>query len=48
MIKMLDVMNEAEIYELLHDVSIETRVILDEAIERFKADNQAKIKGCKL
>lgn len=48
MIKMLDVMSYAEIFELLHDINIETRSLLDEALTRFKAENQAKISESKL
>lgn len=46
MIKMLDVMGEAEIYEMLYDVSADTRIILDEMLQKFKTDNQKKIQGC--
>jgi hypothetical protein len=48
LVKLLNLMSESEIYELLYDVDIETRAILDEALMLFKAENQAKIQGGKL
>lgn len=41
---MLDLLSEAEIFELLHDINIDTRVILDHELQRFKEENLAKNK----